>query len=72
MDFGDPMVLFSGLLIGTGGFVLFMYGKKQANFKCLATGLVLCVFPYFVSSILLMWLITAGCLGGLYAMSRND
>lgn len=72
MDLGDPWVLFSGLLIGTVGFVLFMYGKKQANFKCLFTGLAMCVFPYFVSSVLVMWLITGACLGGLYLMTRND
>jgi hypothetical protein len=72
MDLGNPWVLFSGLIIGAVGFVLFVYGKKQANYKCLFTGLVLCIFPYFVSSLLAMWLITAGCLGGLYAMTRND
>jgi hypothetical protein len=70
MDLGDPWILLSGLLIGGIGVVLFLYGKKQVNFKCLATGAVLCVFPYFVSSLLLMWVITGVCLGALYLSSR--
>src|SRR5882724_2314431 len=45
MDLGDPWILLSGLLIGGLGVVLFMYGKKQVNVKCLAAGAVLCVFP---------------------------
>lgn len=72
MDLGNPWVLFSGLFIGAVGFVLFIYGKKQANYKCLAAGLVMCVFPYFVSSLLVMWLLTGACLCGLYAATRND
>jgi hypothetical protein len=70
MDLGDPMVLISGLLIGAIGFALLIYGKKQLNLKCLATGLIMCGFPYFVSSLALMWLIAAVCLGGLYVASR--
>src|SRR6187455_2127852 len=43
MDLGDPLVLISGFLIGGVGFVLLVYGKKEWNLKCLATGLVMCV-----------------------------
>jgi len=70
MDLGDPWILISGFLIGGVGFVLLMYGKKEWNLKCLATGLALCVFPYFVSSLALMWLIAAVCVGGLYVASK--
>lgn len=72
MDLSNPAALFSGLVIGVIGMGLFVYGKKQTNLKCLLTGGALCVFPYFVSSVLLLWLITAACLGGLYAMSRGE
>jgi hypothetical protein len=72
MDLGNPAVLLSGLLIGSIGFVLFLHGKKQANLRCLVTGVALCIFPYFVSSLLLMWLGAAACIGGLYAWSRYE
>jgi len=72
MDLSNPWTLFSGLVIGCLGMVLFIYGKKQANLKCLLTGGVLCVFPYFVSSLILMWAITGACLGGLYLTSRGE
>lgn len=66
MDLSNPWSLMSGLFIGCLGMALFIYGKKQTNFKCLLAGVALSVFPYFVSSVLLMWVITAACLGGLY------
>lgn len=70
MDFGDPWVLISGFLIGGIGFVILMYGKKEWNLKCITAGLVLCAFPYFVTSLILMWLIAAGCVGGLYLATK--
>ena len=42
------------------------------NLKCLVTGVVLCVFPYFVTSVILMWVITAACVGGLYWWMKSD
>jgi hypothetical protein len=70
MDLGDPLVLISGFLIGGVGFVLLMYGKKEMNIKVLVTGLTMCAFPYFVSSLILMWVIAAACVGGLYLASK--
>ena len=58
-------------LIGGIGMVLLAYGKKQVSPRCLLTGGVLCVFPYFVSSLLIMWLVAGACLGGLYLSSRT-
>lgn len=72
MDFGDPWSLFTGLIVGLIGTVIFLYGKKQQNLKCLGAGVVLCVFPYFVTSVLLTWGIAAACLGGLYAWTHGD
>jgi hypothetical protein len=45
-------VLFSGV-----GFVAFMYGKKQGQFKRMALGGVLMVYPYFVSNTAAMFAI---------------
>ncbi len=72
MDFGNPWALVSGLFIGLLGMALFIYGKKQADLKCLLTGGVLCIFPYFVTSVILMWLITGACVGGLFLWAKAD
>jgi len=42
-------VLFGGIGIG-----FFMYGKKQRAIVPLCTGLALFVFPYFMSSVLML------------------
>lgn len=70
-DLGSPLALISSLVIGLIGFAVFMYGKKEVSLRCIGAGVTLCVFPYFVHSILLMWTITAACLGGLYWLSKN-
>lgn len=72
MDFANPWSILVGLLVGLTGMALFIYGKKQQNLKCLGAGAVLCVFPYFVTSVLATIAIAAACLGGLYAWTRSD
>ena len=71
MSFDHPWVLFSGFLIGAIGMVLLVYGKKQVSPRCLLTGGILCIFPYFVTSLVVMWVVAAACLGGLYWSSRS-
>ncbi len=66
MDFDHPWALFSSIFIGIIGTVIFMYGKRQSSFRCLAAGAGLCIFPYFVTSVVLMWAITGAALGGLF------
>jgi hypothetical protein len=61
-------VLFSGLLIGTVGLGMFIYGKRRPEPKCLLIGIAMCVFPYFVSSIWLMWVIAAACIAAAWAL----
>ncbi len=70
MDFDHPGMLLSSLIVGLMGTAIFIYGKKQTDFRCLAMGVTMCVFPYFVSSLIVLWLIAAGCLAGLYAWCR--
>ena len=36
----------SGIILGGVGFVVFIYGKKQASLKPMIGGLVLMVLPY--------------------------
>lgn len=70
MDFSHPWSLFSALVIGLIGMAVFLYGKKETNLRCLGVGAALCIFPYFVTSVVAMWLITAACLGALWAGAR--
>ncbi len=46
-----------GLIFGSIGFGFFVYGKKQGEVIPLLCGLALMIFPYFVSSTLLLVLI---------------
>lgn len=71
MDVSDPALFISGLLVSLIGMVIFMHGKRERAPGPLAVGLVLCVFPYFVPSVVWMWTITAACLGGLYWQSKH-
>jgi hypothetical protein len=45
----DPSLLFFGIVVGSIGLGLFVYGKKQARPPQLAVGLALMVFPYFTT-----------------------
>jgi len=49
----DPGLLFLSLITSGIGFVLFVYGKKQERWPQLLGGIVLMVYPYFVSTIAL-------------------
>ena len=42
----DPLWLFLSLVPSGIGFVLFVYGKKQARWPQMAAGLLLMVYPY--------------------------
>ena len=71
MSLTEPWSIVSGVVISLVGMVLFMRGKRDVNLPCLGTGLAMCVFPYFVSSLLLMWGLFAACIGGWYWLSKN-
>lgn len=43
-----------GMIFGSIGLGFFVYGKKQGAVVPLACGLALMIFPYFVSSTLLL------------------
>ena len=40
------------MLAGVFGMAYFMYGKKQAKLVPLTVGVLLCVYPYFIDSVL--------------------
>ncbi|MHC4305863.1 MAG: hypothetical protein ACYSW2_15500 [Planctomycetota bacterium] len=68
MDFSNPGLLLSGLVISIVGLAIFVYGKKMEKYKSLAVGLAMMVFPMFVPSVLWMWLIAGACMAGLYLL----
>jgi len=47
-------LIFWGFLFGSIGLGFFLYGKKQGAVVPLACGLILMVFPYFVSNAILL------------------
>ena len=55
-----PTTLAIGILTGAVGVGYFVYGKRQTKFAPLLAGMALCVYPYFVDSVL--WLVVIGAL----------
>ena len=47
-----------GIVTSALGVGYFLYGKRQARFAPLLAGLLLCVYPYFVDSV--VWLVVIG------------
>ncbi len=56
----DTASLLWGLLFGSIGMGLFLYGKNQKVMVPTLCGLVLMIFPYFISSTALMVLVGLG------------
>jgi len=50
----SPALLFWGIFFSSIGLGYFIYGKKQSMIMPLICGLVLMVFPYFISNTLLL------------------
>ena len=64
-------VLFLSLVTSGIGFVLFVYGKKQARWPQLAGGIALMVYPYFVSTLALSLVIGAAIVGAVWIAVRQ-
>ena len=72
MDLGNPWALISSAIIGLFGTALFIYGRKAEEPKCLGAGVAMCVFPIFVSSLIVMWLLAGLCMLGVYALPKTN
>jgi hypothetical protein len=55
--------LIGGLVFGSIGFVAFIYGKRMSLWRPMFLGLGLMVYPYFVSSDIILW--GAGLVGSV-------
>jgi hypothetical protein len=49
----DPASLITSLVVSSVGWVLFSYGRKQQRFPHIVTGILMMVYPYFMSSVAL-------------------
>ena len=54
------------ILFGAIGFVAFMYGKKLQKIGPLVLGLLLMIYPYFVTDTWLLWGVGIVLTGGLF------
>jgi hypothetical protein len=59
----DANTLLLSLAISSVGFVFFAYGKRQGRFPQMVAGVVLMAFPYFVSNLIAMALISVAIVG---------
>lgn len=50
--------LFVGLMAGVFGMAYFVYGKRQMKITAMIAGVLLCIYPYFIDS--LLWLCVVG------------
>jgi len=55
---GESLVI--GMFAGVFGVAYFVYGKRTGKLAPLAAGALLCVYPYFIDSVL--WLCVVGIL----------
>lgn len=55
MDTGS---LLSGVLLGSLGIGYFIYGKRQEHLLALGCGLLLCILPYALDSLIWLWLVS--------------
>lgn len=67
----DANSLLASLLIGSIGFVSFVYGKKQQRLPQMLVGVALMGYPYFVSSVPWMLGIAVALMGALWLMLRS-
>jgi hypothetical protein len=64
----DPGTLLASLLVSSVGYILFSYGRKQRRMPQTALGVVMLVYPYFVSNVPLMLGLCVLMLGLLWGL----
>jgi hypothetical protein len=71
---GDPAVgLVGSIFLGLIGSAAFVYGQRAKRWIPRVAGVVLCIFPHFVSSVLLMLLVGAAiCVAMVWGTRRLE
>ena len=67
----DVLWFVFSLLIGSVGFVLFVYGKTQTRFPQMIAGLLMMGYPYFVPDARIMLGIAVVLCGVLWMVVRS-
>ena len=67
----SPASVFAMILFGSIGFGAFVYGKKASAFPAIIIGILLMVYPYFVSGAMLMYLVGSVLCVALYLMRER-
>lgn len=67
----EPSSLFAMILFGSIGMGAFVYGKSTSAFTPIVIGIILMVYPYFVSGTMMMYLIGAALCFLLYVMREK-
>ncbi len=57
---------FAALLFGAIGFFAFRYGRRQSNFKMLGIGIALMVYPYFISDVVMTYVVGIALVGASF------
>lgn len=70
MDFSTAGLILS-LLIGAVGAGLFIYGKRQRAWPQMLGGVILCLYPYFVSNLWIMGGIAVAIILGVWIAVRQ-
>ena len=71
MDFSFSYI-WSNLMIGCLGTAYFLYGKKAGRPWPLAAGLLMCIYPFFISDVILLWLITIAICVAVYFLRQRS
>ena len=66
----DGTTLLIGMIAGVFGVAYFVYGKKQAKLSALISGVLLCVYPYFIESVALLCIIGIVLLAAPFVYER--
>jgi hypothetical protein len=66
----EPSSLIASFIVSGAGWVFFSYGRKMKRGPQVILGLVLMVYPYFISNVLLMLGIAALLIGGFWYALR--
>lgn len=61
-----PGNLFGAIVFGAIGMAAFVYGKRSGHMKAVLLGIALMVFPYFVSSDWLLYVIGGALTASLF------
>jgi hypothetical protein len=66
----EPGYILANMLVSGVGYVMFMYGKKQRRFPQMAIGIVMLIYPYFVTDVPMMLMLGAVLCGLTFALVK--